>query len=170
MDNLKIHFHGCNKMAIEDLNKPEVNISDRKWDFLFNFFKDTTAYFNGFRTDFTDSSFEDTIDSLSEEILVDLGSNHFELFFRFKESSLLYNRNLIYKLWRYYEFPAFVFLVNRSEEPNLVSVRERSFYIPDILTSATKIYIMDRSFEQNVIWLESSFIDEKLNELLEQRG
>jgi hypothetical protein len=109
MRNIKIH--NSTTASIKDLSK-DLNISDVYWN---NFFESLTklfdtVYFSGYRRWIKDKEFLQTMSYLSEETFIDDGKDHSEILFPLKASSIMDNRRLASKLWRYYEFPCFIFL------------------------------------------------------------
>jgi len=166
MRGLYVYTHDETSIAIEDLQN-DLNISENKWNFIFDFLlkQSDAVYFKGFRFYFKDEDFTSTINYVADEILAYDGKDYFGLLFRLKPSSLIYNRNLVSKLWEYYEYPTLIFLKDQLEENDLIDAFNNGMVITEDLES---VYIIYRSFQQNVLWVKSSYVAPPLAEAFDK--
>ena len=141
MTPLDIKVYNENFVSIKDLSS-DLNISHTKWSKLFELLTKVFEgfYFLGSRIWSTSDEYDQTLDYLSDEILIDQGKEHSKILFRLKDSSLMYNRKLASHMWDYYEYPSIIFLGSRENE--------------QILTK--EIVVIYRSFEQDVLWIKSN--------------
>lgn len=155
MNDLDIKIHENQVISIKDLSH-DLDISESKWNFIFAYLlkEIEVIYFRGHRSQFIDDDFYETINYLSEEILVDKGYDHFSLLFRLKPTNLVFNRTLLSKLWTYYEYPALIFLKDKAEEQNLSTSVESDGYYDDYISLVDGICIVYQSFELNVLWIK----------------
>jgi hypothetical protein len=153
MNDLELTRYDNEKLSKKDLTN-DINISQTKWNFIFKSLTGSKIYFWGHRHNYIDDEFENNINFLSDEILISEGKNHGHLlFFRLKLVDLNYNRNLLAKIWSYFENPAIMFLKNIDEENILVrSLKQRQFF-EDLLDIVDDIAIIHLGMEFNVLWI-----------------
>lgn len=154
--SLDIKVYNQNQASIKDV-AGELDISNNKWDFLFDFFLkgETAVYFEGFRLDFPDEEFESNLEYLSENILF-VEDNFFRILFKVKLSSIALSRGLISKFWNYYDNSSLIFLKNELEEETLIELSEKREYINEYCKVIKSAYIIYKSFELDVLWIEKS--------------
>ena len=118
-NTLQGHIYNSNRLPIKDL-LTDLNISDSKWDFIFDFIlKETTCfYFLGERLEYSDNNLSELIISLSETDS-NIKSDYRKTFFKLKAANLMISRKQLSELWVYYEYPAIIFLGDNSEESEL---------------------------------------------------
>lgn len=151
---MDIYVHNINRISIKDPNS-DLDISLKKWDSLFEFLLVRTnyIYFIGNRLDFIDNNLKS-----STEFLVDnnqlIESNDFnKLGIRVKLSSIILNRGLINQLWKYYEYPSLVFLTKELSQHDFLRLF-KSNYNEEIFSFIEGGYLVYKSFETDVLWIE----------------
>ncbi|MBW4891959.1 hypothetical protein KXQ82_19700 [Mucilaginibacter sp. HMF5004] len=156
MNSLDIKVHNNYSGSIKDLEN-EIDISESKWNFIFKTLsgKAETIYFNGRRINYRDNEIDKTIAALSNEVFIDEGTDHFELLFRLNPLDLSFNRNMVSKLWSYFEYPSFIFLNDKAEEGILVETCETQVYYDIMIKIIRGVTILYRSIEQDVLWIKS---------------
>jgi len=156
MISLDIKVYDKNFVSIKDLSN-DLNISDAKWNRLFELLTKVFKgfYFFGNRIWTNSDELDQTLDYLSEEILIDQNKDHSKILFHVKESFLIYNRKLVSQVWDYYEYPCFIFLGENENEQILIQEFKNNLFYDDIVEKAEDIIIMYRSFEPDVLWIKS---------------
>jgi len=136
-----------------------IDIGEIKWNPIFDALAkhSKSIYFYGYRIDYSDSDFEDTVLSLGEEFFIDDGPDNYRLLFRLKPIALMFNRKQFSKLWRYYEDPSIIFLQNDSEETKLFETLWESRYFSDLIREVKSAIIAYSYSGDNQLWLESSW-------------
>jgi hypothetical protein len=162
MTGLDIKIHKNDRASIKD-ERGDVIISDVKWNSLFAFLTNLFErfYFRGDRKWVNDSEFSETIDFLSEKILINNARSKSELLFRIKTASMLQNRRLLSRMWEYYEFPAIVFLGSEQDEETLVECYKNRAFNEDILNNIESVLILHRHTEPDVLWIRTNIGIEK---------
>ena len=157
MMSLDIKKHTDYIWSIKDLNH-DLDISESKWDFVFNhFFESSEAvYFDGARINFMDDDFLKTVSYVSEEILFDDPDEHFRILLRVKSANLILNRNLLSKLWIYYEQPAIFFLDDTSVECSYVKCYGENYSTIKCLNKIKGYRMLYSLAEQDVLWIRSN--------------
>jgi hypothetical protein len=168
MTSLDVKIYNSNFASIKDLSK-DINIGDVQWNSLFEILTKLfdNIYFEGARIWSKVEEFDQTLNYLSEQVLIDTRKNHSKILFRLKNSSILYNRKLASQIWDYYEYPCFIFLGDVNNEQKLIQACEVKPLNDDIIESVEDIVIMYRSFEQNVLWIKSNL---DIKEILKSVG
>jgi hypothetical protein len=157
MNSIDFKFHNYNELSIKDLNG-DVNLSEQKWNKLIEYFSKNTfcTYFKGYRINYVDTGFFETINLIGEDILIDEGKDHFRLLLRLKPTVFIFNRILLHKFWLYYEFPSIIFLEDETQESILVETIENGWYNEDIIKNVPGTTIFYLGFELNVLWVKSN--------------
>ncbi|MDB5114775.1 MAG: hypothetical protein JWQ79_267 [Mucilaginibacter sp.] len=135
MNDLSIHVHNKQFVSVKDHH--EINISESKWNFIFEFLlkNGQVVYFLGHRYNYMDDEFEKTVFYLREEVLWSVDDPPIHLFFRVKDAAFLSNRNLLAKMWSYYEFPVLIFSNQKSKQDLLTAMIENRDYPEQIMSS-----------------------------------
>jgi hypothetical protein len=155
MDGINLKTHNDRKVSIKDLLN-NINLSQFKWDFLFNslFEISDAVYFGGQRLYFKNQEFDETISFLSEKILY---QDNFTILFKLNASGIVVSRNLVSKLWLYYEYPAIFFLKDNNYESELVILyKGNNTYESIIAKTSANLLVLYQSFEQDVLWIQSN--------------
>jgi hypothetical protein len=153
MNDLDLVKYGDWKLSIKDLTN-DIDISQTKWNFIFKSLTDSEIYFWGHRHNYIDDEFEQNINFLSDEILISEDKSHtLLLFFRLKHIDINYNRNLIAKVWSYFENPALMFLKSITEQDILVRSLKQKLLFEDLLDTVDDIAIIHLGMEFNVLWI-----------------
>jgi len=157
MTPLDIKVYNENFVSIKDLSS-DLNISHTKWSKLFELLTKVFEgfYFLGSRIWSTSDEYDQTLDYLSDEILIDQGKEHSKILFRLKDSSLMYNRKLASHMWDYYEYPSIIFLGSRENEQILTKGYKNKLFHDDMIERIEEIVVIYRSFEQDVLWIKSN--------------
>lgn len=157
MASTDIKFYSENFASIKDLSK-DLNISDPQWNRLFDVLSNLFEgiYFLGNRNWSDNKEFDNTLNYLSEELLLDKDKQHSEILFRLKNSFVKFNRRLVSQMWDYYEFPCFIFLGDLSNEANLLQINRSKIFYDDIINNIDDILLLYRSFQQDVLWIKGN--------------
>ncbi|GAB3931292.1 hypothetical protein [Mucilaginibacter myungsuensis] len=154
MRTLDIRIHERAKCSIQDLTK-DLDINDLKWDGLFKFLNETfeVSYFWGYREWLPEDKIEKTSDGLFDHIEID---EQHKLLGTLKEVVFLFNRRQLSELWECYEYPAVVFLAEIANEQELFDQCRSSHYLSDLVANIPDVVILYRSFELDVLWIETN--------------
>jgi hypothetical protein len=155
--SLDIKKHTDYVWSIKDLTH-DLNISEKKWDLIFNHFVENSevAYFGGARTNFMDDDFLKTVEYVSEEVLFDDVDEHFKILFRIKPANLILDRNLLSKVWAYYEQPAIYFFDDRRIEASFSECYKKNYFVVKCLGNIKQYQMLYCMAEQDVLWISSN--------------
>ncbi|REC59079.1 hypothetical protein DRF65_27865 [Chryseobacterium pennae] len=143
-------------ISIKDMEN-DLNISQMKWDDIFKYFLINTSYvyFLGFKRWIEDENFINTMNSISDRILVNIGNDSRIILCKLKVSTLI-NRSLLNRMFYYYEFPTLVFIKNIEQEQEIINYTEK-LPLGDIpLTNLSYLYIVSKESQPDVLWLRKS--------------
>jgi hypothetical protein len=162
MEHLDVKVYSDHFASIKDFSK-DLNISDIQWNGLFELLSKLfdNVYFKGSRVWVKTSEFDQTLNYLSEQMLI-REKNNWEVLFRLKNSPIQFNRRLVAQMWEWYEYPCFIFLGDRASEDLLIKSYENNKLTNDIVENLEDVLVLYRSFEQNVLWIKSSFDIKKI--------
>ena len=155
IDNMDfdIKHHSENSVSIK-CSSGYINLSDSKWDSIINTALDRTdiCLFSGLRLEYFDNELPKYINLASEDANVDYQNLIVEL----KESQLLLGRGLISSIWNYYTYPGLIFLKDRRNKEKLVFMWNKRTGFKKIFDEISGIYLLDKSFEEDVLWISKS--------------
>jgi hypothetical protein len=156
-NNLDIFAYNSNQVSIKDL-KGDVDISDDRWGFVFEFILKNTNdyYFLGERLDFVDDNLNSLIERLSE-MTISESANRSEIFFKIAPSGLMFSRKSLSYVWSYYEYPALIFCGEKAEKNKLIQMCKSLVSYSEIAGSIDSIFLIHKNFEPNVLWIEKSW-------------
>jgi hypothetical protein len=162
MEYIDVKVYGDHFASIKDSSK-DLNISDIQWNGLFELLNKLfdNVYFKGSRIWSERDEFDQTLSYLSEQIFIRVKDDS-EILFRLKNSSIQSNRRLVAQMWEWYEYPCFIFLGDRPSEDLLIKSYEDNRFANDIVENLEDVLVLYRSFEQNVLWIKSSFNIKKI--------
>lgn len=155
-ENLDLIRFG-NRITIKDLNQ-DLDISDRKWDFVFEYLLSETAivYFEGFRLWVEDEDFIKNINYLADQVLVN-NRDYFIFLCKIKPGFITINRGLLNTMWEYYEYPSLIFLKDENQEQKLVEICNQLPLAKEKITEALNgVFIARRGGHPDVLWVEKS--------------
>ncbi|MFZ4931104.1 hypothetical protein [Chryseobacterium sp. Mn2064] len=156
--DLDLIRHNEDLISIRDMNN-DLDISSTKWDEIFDYFSQNTSYiyFQGFRRWIEDDNLMNTINYISEEILVDKEKDHSIILCRLKSNTLIVNKLLLNKLFYYYEYPTIIFTKGIDQQKNLIKyVNQLPADLFSMFTVMSGIYIASRDSQFDVLWLRKS--------------
>lgn len=155
MTGLDIKQHSNNHISIKDLLH-DVDISERKWDFLFDeLIRDSeVTYFFGNRIIYTDEDYMLWRSHIAEEVLIEQ-SNHLRLLIRLKPISWMFNRKQLAKLWQYYEYPAVIILSHQADEVRLTEVCNNKGRYNDVINAINDLAVVYQGAERDVLWIQT---------------
>lgn len=149
-------IHNDNLMSFQNIGS-DIKLNSTELDFIFNsLLKNTVAvYMHGFRLNFKDNNLDNYVKSISTEIYFNR-NNFTNIFFDVNWANLFINRNLLSFIWEYFEYPALFFLRNKDDESTLVDLCYKNIKINEICEKISGLYVLYKSFEMNVIWINKS--------------
>ncbi len=153
LNNLEVIVYNENLVSIKDTLE-DIDISKSKWDFVFDFLLDRTSdfYFLGEKLEYLDSQMKDSLSILSERTIF-IDEDYQQVYFKLKAANLIVSRNLLFRLWSYYELPAIIFLVEKKDEKSLSQLVAKQVTYTEFAVSIPGLYIVHRNFEPNVLWI-----------------
>jgi len=155
-NNLEAYLYNPNRLSIKNV-VGEIDLSDSKWDFLFDYVLKTTKnfYFLGDRLEYSDYKLNNCISFLSESNIRG-DRDYYKVFFKLRPANLIVNRKRLSELWSYYEYPAIIFIEKDIETSQLMWLFDSNVTYEEMVGTVSKMYLFHKNFEYNVIWVEQS--------------
>ncbi|HVW97196.1 MAG TPA: hypothetical protein VHA56_14590 [Mucilaginibacter sp.] len=155
--NTDLKVHGEGNFSIRDFDG-DIDIGAHKWDHLFSVFNKIfgDVYFYGVRRWAAEKELEQTLSYLIKDKLIDEGKSHFNILFKIKEGFIYDSRKLVSTLWRYYEYPSFIFLADKENQSVLVDLYTKNVFFENILTQLNDALIIYRHVELDVLWFKTN--------------
>lgn len=153
---MELSNYDNSRLSIKDF-EGDIKISSKKWDDIFNFLllKTNAVYFLGNRLEYADKDLSTTIDFLLADCQIIKDSDYYNVALKIKLSSIMFSRGLIEQLWIHYEYPCLVFLKKELKQADFVKLSTTKYY-KDFFSFLEEFYILYKSFETNVLWIEKS--------------
>ncbi|MCW1961282.1 hypothetical protein [Chryseobacterium viscerum] len=143
-------------ISIKDMEN-DLEIKQIKWDDIFKYFSINTSYvyFLGFKRWVENDNLMNTINFISDKILVSIGDDNRIILCKLKIDTLI-NRELINRMFHYYEFPTLIFIKNIEQEAEIVKYTQRLPLGNIPLTNLPYLYTASRESQPDVLWLRKS--------------
>lgn len=161
MTELELIVYSDSFLSIRD-NEGDLLLHDLKWNFLFSYLNSNSdfVYFKGGRLWVDDDDFDATVKGLAENIILE-DKDSFNIFLKLKPVDWQFNRNLVSKLWEYYEFPSLIFITSQNES-DMVDLIKGKFFVEDVIKGIDEIVVLSRQMELNVLWINGNLTETDL--------
>ncbi|RKS97846.1 hypothetical protein [Chryseobacterium defluvii] len=158
MDNsLDLFKYNNELISIKDMNN-DLEISQAKWNDIFEYFLTQTShvYFLGFKRWIENDNLMNTINFISEKILVNIGNDNRIILCKLKSNILIMDRTLINRMFYYYEYPTLIFIKDINQEEALIKYAEKLPLGDTPLTDLPYLFTASRESQLDVLWLRKS--------------